>query len=126
MHKDQSRIAAIELNDQACWEIHFKPYAVLSVEDIVCIYQYLHQEPVRHPVLMDWHALQGIEFEALEYIARTQGPGEPLAIIADPGSIGEKYGHLINQLCESNCTCLVFKTAQEALSWMDRSERKEA
>lgn len=126
MYKDQSRIAAIELNSHSCWEVQFKPNAILTMEDIVSIYRYIDSTDMTHPVLFDWRAIQGIEFEALEYVARVQDQDHPMAVVAEPGSIGEKYGHLIDQLCEDSCTCLVFSTLHEARIWLSQAFQKEA
>jgi len=127
MHKVQSRIASIELNAHAFWEILFKPHAVVTLEDIVCIYRYVQSNILITPILMDWRTIQGIEFEAMEHIARSQTPEHPLVIVSEAGSIGEKYGHLIEQLGEQTCSCFVFTTMTEARSWLtDHYMKKEA
>lgn len=125
MHKDQSRIAIIELNAHSCWEILFKPNSVLSLEDVAGVYEYIHTEAVINPLLMDWSMIQGVEFEALEYIANTQKPEHPLVIVSESGSIGEKYGHLIDQLSAQNCTHITFSTMQEARNWVTHFMHKE-
>lgn len=126
MHKDQSRIAAIELISHSFWEILFKPNVVLSLEDVVYAYQFIHSKALTKGILMDWSMIQGIEFEALEYIARTQNQDHPLAIVSETGSIGEKYSHLIDQLCEQNCSCINFTSMSDARNWLTHYAQKEA
>lgn len=127
MHKVQSRIASIELNAHAFWEILFKPHTVVSLEDMVWIYRYVRSNSHLTPVLMDWSEIQGIEFEAMEHIAQLQTTEHPLVIVSEAGSIGEKYCHLIEQLSEQKCSCFVFATMSEARRWLtDHSMQKEA
>ncbi len=126
MHKDQPRIVTIELHSHSYWEALFKSNAILTLEDVIHVYQTIKSNPVAHPILMDWSLIQGIEFEALEYIARNQADDRPLAIVSETGSIGEKYAHLINQLCEQSAMCLLFSTMHEARHWLVQSLQKEA
>lgn len=126
MHREQSGIATIELNANVVWEVAFKTNAILSLEDVVNLFQQIRSYPSADPILMDWNAIQGIEFEALEYIAQARCEDQPLAIVAAPGSIGEKYSHLINQLCESNDSCYHFSSLLEARNWLISYKQKEA
>lgn len=126
MHKSHSTIAAIALNSQGCWEVVFSPHAVVTLKDIVSIYHYTQSRLAVHPILMDWRSIQGIEFEALEHIARTQNQDFPLAIVSETGSIGEKYAHLIGQLCEQGTCCTVFSSINEARSRLIRYRQLEA
>lgn len=126
MHKESSSIATIELNDHPYWEVHLKPNVILTLDDVTRIYQYIHSMTDNTPILMDWNMIQGIEFEALEYIARIQSREHPLAIASEPGSIGERYVHLINQLSENILVCTIFNTANEAHHWILSLEQREA
>jgi len=125
MHNDQPGIATIELAVPPCWNVAFRCNVLLSVADINWLYQYIRNKGAELPVLMDWRGIQGIEFEALEQIVRFQSGEHPLTIIAEPCSIGERYAHLINQLCEQNCSCVVFPTAPEAVGWLSRRQEEE-
>lgn len=127
MHKVQSRIASIELSPHAFWEVLFKPHAVVTLEDILWIHRYVRNTSLPAPILLDWRTIQGIEFEAMEHIARAQNPSHPVVIVSERGSIGEKYAHLISQLGEQTCNCLVFKTVGEARRWLsEKYTQKEA
>ncbi len=126
MHKESTSIATIEQNDHPYWEVHFKPNVILTLEDVTRIYQYIQSKFDTTPILMDWNHIQGIEFEALEYIARIQNREHPLAITSEPGTIGERYCHLINQLSESSCVCAMFSTEDEAHKWLLNLEQNGA
>lgn len=126
MHRESTSIATIEQNDHPYWEVHFKPNVILTLEDVTRIYRYIQSKSHATPILMDWNHIQGIEFEALEYIARIQNREHPLAITSEPGTIGERYSHLINQLSESNGVCAIFRTENEAHRWILSLEQNEA
>lgn len=126
MYKEQCSIATIELNEHAYWEVFFKPNVILSLEDVSRIYQYIDRRTDGAPILLDLNQIQGIEFEALEFIARTQNREHPFVIVSEPGSIGERYVHLVNQLCEQKFVCTMFNTIEEARKGIFHLEQKEA
>lgn len=125
MYDERSSIATVELHETPCWIVVLKNNATLSSADIDWLYRYIQGKGATMPVLMDWRTLQGIVYDALEEIVRCQTDEFPLTVIADPGSIGERYAHLVGQLCEAHCSCVVFRTIAEATGWIAGAMKKE-
>lgn len=123
MYSGQSSIAAVELCDTRYWLVTFKQNALLSYDDVRWIYLYVNNSSPLLPVLIDLGGIQGMEFDAIEFIALMNCTNQPPLLISPTGSIGTRYVALVEQLSDNDCTCRVYETLQDAISELFEMEK---
>jgi len=102
------------------WNIRFNDKTVISLLDMESIFQSIQTNAVFQPVALDISHIDGIDYDALEYVALTacNGPCHPMALLVEHGSIGEKYARLIEQLTENSPLYHIFSLHDSAEKWL--------
>jgi hypothetical protein len=102
------------------WNIRFNDKTVISLLDMESIFQSIRSDAVFQPVALDIRHIDGIDYDALEFVAQTTYNGlcHPMALLVEHGFIGEKYARLIEQLTENSPLYRIFNSSEAAEKWL--------
>lgn len=114
-------VATVALKDHM-WMVRFLKNSVITLADMEAIHQHTCNQSLLQPIVMDLREIDGIDYDALEYVAHTVclDRFHPVALVIEHGSISEKYARLIEQLSDPLHLFQVFSGTAEAEKWLEQ------
>ncbi len=119
MREIHTDCANIKLISGTYWEVSFHDNVVVTLVEMLKIYQLISTFDLYNPLLLDIRTIGGIEFEALEFTASEDKLTNRVQLIVYlHHSMSEKYVSLIESLDLGKHDYHIFDTMDEATMWI--------